>query len=80
MAPFRIDFYQPIIFPTSYKISAKLKTKKIYSLDDFFDKLSRPQHFFPISFRPVFNIADSAISIGVAIMVIFQKKVLKELE
>ena len=31
-------------------------------------------------FRPVFNIADSAISIGVAIMVIFQKKVMKELE
>ena len=35
-------------------------------------------HF--VFFRPVFNIADSAISIGVAIMVIFQKKVMKELE
>ena len=33
-----------------------------------------------VFFRPVFNIADSAISIGVAIMVIFQKKVTKELE
>ena len=33
-----------------------------------------------VFFRPVFNIADSAISIGVAIMVIFQKKVIKELE
>ena len=33
-----------------------------------------------VFFRPVFNIADSAISIGVAIMVIFQKKVMKELE
>ena len=32
-----------------------------------------------VFFRPVFNIADSAISIGVAIMVIFQKKVMKEL-
>ena len=31
-------------------------------------------------FSPRFNIADSAISIGVAIMVIFQKKVMKELE
>jgi len=28
MAPFQTDFYQPIIFPSSYKISAKLKTKK----------------------------------------------------
>ena len=28
-----------------------------------------------VFFRPVFNIADSAISIGVAMMVIFQKKV-----
>ena len=35
---------------------------------------------FFVFFRPVFNIADSAISIGVAIMVIFQKKVMKELE
>ena len=33
-----------------------------------------------VFFRPVFNVADSAISIGVAIMVIFQKKVMKELE
>lgn len=33
-----------------------------------------------VFFRPVFNIADSAISIGVAIMVILQKKVMKELE
>ena len=33
-----------------------------------------------VFFRPVFNIADSAISIGVAILVIFQKKVMKELE
>ena len=33
-----------------------------------------------VFFRPVFNIADSAISLGVAIMVIFQKKVMKELE
>ena len=33
-----------------------------------------------VFFRPVFNIADSAISIGVAIMIIFQKKVMKELE
>ena len=33
-----------------------------------------------VFFRPVFNIADSAISIGVATMVIFQKKVIKELE
>ena len=33
-----------------------------------------------VFFRPVFNIADSAISIGVAMMVIFQKKVMKELE
>ena len=34
MAPFQIDFYKPIIFTNSYKISAKLKTK-IYNLDDF---------------------------------------------
>ena len=33
-----------------------------------------------VFFRPVFNIADSAISIGVAIMVVFQNKVMKELE
>ena len=33
-----------------------------------------------VFFRPVFNIADSAISIGVAIMIILQKKVIKELE
>lgn len=33
-----------------------------------------------VFFRPVFNIADSAISIGVAIMVVFQKKLMKELE
>ena len=33
-----------------------------------------------VFFKPVFNIADSAISIGVAIMVIFQEKVMKELE
>ena len=33
-----------------------------------------------VFFRPVFNIADAAISIGVAIMVVFQKKLMKELE
>ncbi|MBK8847910.1 MAG: lipoprotein signal peptidase [Bacteroidetes bacterium] len=29
-------------------------------------------------FRPVFNVADSAISVGIAIMIIFQKKVFHE--
>ena len=46
MAPFRIDFYQPIIFPTSYKISAKLKTKKIYNFDDFFKNINSTSTFF----------------------------------
>lgn len=34
------------------------------------------EHF--LFFRPVFNIADSAISIGVALILIFQKKYFKE--
>ena len=46
MAPFRIDFYKPTIVTSSYKISAKLKTK-IYALDDFVKILSRPPHFLP---------------------------------
>jgi len=33
-----------------------------------------------VFFRPVFNIADAAISVGVGIMVLFQKRVMKELE
>ena len=33
-----------------------------------------------VFFRPVFNIADAAISIGVGIMVLFQKRVMKVLE
>lgn len=33
-----------------------------------------------VFFRPVFNIADAAISVGVAIMILFQKRVMKELE
>jgi len=33
-----------------------------------------------VFFRPVFNIADAAISIGVGIMILFQKRVMKELE
>ena len=33
-----------------------------------------------VFFRPVFNIADAAISIGVGIMVLFQKRVMKALE
>jgi signal peptidase II len=33
-----------------------------------------------VFFRPVFNIADAAISIGVGIMVLFQKRVMSELE
>lgn len=33
-----------------------------------------------VFFRPVFNIADAAISIGVGIMILFQKRVVKELE
>ncbi len=55
MAPFRIDFYQPITFPTSYKLYAKLKTKRSI-IDDFFEILSRPGHFFQKSFRPALNI------------------------
>ena len=35
---------------------------------------------YAVFFRPVFNIADSAISIGVGIMVLFQKRIMKELE
>ena len=57
MAPFRIDFYQPITFPTSYKISVSLKTKKIYNFDDFFKKIKSTSAFFcQKSFRPSFNI------------------------
>lgn len=33
-----------------------------------------------VFFRPVFNVADAAISIGVGIMVLFQKRVMKELD
>lgn len=33
-----------------------------------------------VFFRPVFNIADAAISIGVGIMILFQKRMMKELE
>jgi signal peptidase II len=33
-----------------------------------------------VFFRPVFNIADAAISSGVGLMIIFQKKVMKEIE
>ena len=33
-----------------------------------------------VFFRPVFNIADAAISIGVGIMLLFQKRVMKELD
>jgi len=33
-----------------------------------------------VFFRPVFNIADAAISIGVGIMLLFQKRVMKALE
>ena len=45
MAPFRMDFYKPIIFLISYKISAKLKTK-IYNLDDFFKNIKSISAFF----------------------------------
>ena len=33
-----------------------------------------------VFFRPVFNIADAAISVGVGIMLLFQKRVMKQLE
>ena len=33
-----------------------------------------------VFFRPVFNIADAAISVGVGIMLLFQKRVMKHLE
>ena len=33
-----------------------------------------------VFFRPVFNIADAAISIGVGIMILFQKRMMKDLE
>ncbi len=33
-----------------------------------------------VFFRPVFNIADAGISIGVGIMILFQKRMMKELE
>ena len=46
MAPFRIDFDKPIIFPNSYKISAKLKTKKTYNLHDFFKNIKSTSAFF----------------------------------
>ena len=35
---------------------------------------------YVVFFRPVFNIADAAISVGVGIMVLFQKRVMKEIE
>ena len=33
-----------------------------------------------VFFRPVYNIADAAISVGVGIMLLFQKRVMKQLE
>lgn len=33
-----------------------------------------------VFFRPVFNIADAAITVGVGIMLLFQKRVMKQLE
>ncbi len=35
---------------------------------------------YVVFFRPVFNIADAAISVGVGIMIFFQKRIMKELE
>ncbi|MEJ6710828.1 MAG: lipoprotein signal peptidase [Flavobacteriales bacterium] len=35
---------------------------------------------YAVFFRPVFNIADAAISIGVGIMILFQKRIMKEID
>ena len=35
---------------------------------------------YVVFFRPVFNIADAAISIGVGIMILFQKRIIKEID
>lgn len=35
---------------------------------------------YVVFFRPVFNIADAAISIGVGIMILFQKRIMKEID